>query len=80
MQNVSIAEPESFFATYEGELSEEDFDMYLRNHSVYSEKKVVDPLDNTKDNSFGLKFSDSGKIAYFEQKHHIEDIQLDTLE
>lgn len=62
------------FNSYKGEMSNEDFNNFRDNHSIFSTKITVDPLNLKSENSFGLKFNDNGKLSYFEKKHEIEDI------
>lgn len=61
-------------------MSSSDFSQFRNEYSVFSTKVTVDPLNQKIENSFGLKFSDNGKLAFYEKKHEIEDIQLKTLE
>lgn len=40
---------------------------------------MVDPINPRQNNSYNLLFPDSASISFFEKKHEVEDIQLDTL-
>lgn len=68
------------YKTYQGEMSNSDFDQFKEDHSVFSTKLFKDPLNSSNENSFGLQFSDNGKLSIYEKKHEVEDIQIKTLD
>lgn len=68
------------YNTYQGEMANSEFEEFKEDHSVFSTKLFKDPLNSSNENSFGLKFSDNGKLSIYEKKHEVEDVQIKTLD